>query len=207
MKRLVFAALSVVLVLPAAAQDAVLVRVSGPVSYLPGGGRQFIKAYGGEELLYGDSIRVGSGGTAHVTLAGRGAMLLRGETLLSLHGSPRRASLTVDYGEFLIGLARKLGRTSFQVHTPAAVASARGTLFWGKSDRADKRTIYAGFGHEVAVTAQGKMVAVTPGRTVIVPFGSAPSEAVPNAFGLEYLDNFRIGGSLQNVESLDETKR
>lgn len=141
-----------------------------------------------------------------MTLAGRGAMLLRDETLLSLHGSPRRASLTVDYGEFVIGLARKLGRTSFQVHTPSAVGAARGTLFWGKADRADKRTIYAGFGHEVAVTAGGKMVVVTPGRTVIIPFGSVPSEAVPSAFGLEYLDKFRIGGSLQNLESLSEIK-
>jgi hypothetical protein len=207
MKKLFFAVLAAALVMPAAAQDAVLVRVSGPVSYLPGGGRKFIKANGGEELLYGDAIRVGKGGIAHVTLAGRGAMLLREETLLSLHGSPRRASLTVDYGEFLIGLTRKLGRNSFQVHTPAAIGSARGTLFWGKSDREDKRTIYAGFGHEVAVAAQGKMVVVTPGKTVIVPLGSPPSEAVPSAFGLEYADNFRIDGSLQGIEALAETKK
>lgn len=206
MKILFLAALAAALVVPASAQDAVVVRTWGPVSVLPGGGRRFIKAKGGEELLYGDSIRVGKGGIAHVTLAGRGAMLLRGETLLSLHGSPRRASLTVDYGEFLIGLVPKLGRTSFQVHTPAAVASARGTLFWGKADRADKSTTYAGLGQEVAVTAEGKMVAASPGMTVVVPFGSPPSEPAPSAFGLEYLEYFRVDGSLQKLEALAEIK-
>lgn len=207
MKILFLAALAAALIVPASAQDAVLVRTWGPVSVLPGGGRRFIKARGGEELLYGDSIRVGKGGIAHVTLAGRGAMLLRGETLLSLHGSPRRASLTVDYGEFLIGLVRTIGRSSFQVHTPAAVASAsRETLFWGKADRADKSTTYAGLGQEVAVTAEGKMVAASPGMTVAVPFGSAPSEPAPSAFGLEYLEYFRVGGSLQKLEALAEIK-
>lgn len=208
MKTLLFAVLSVALAVSASAQDAVLAKVSGPVSYLPAGARRFIRAKGGEELLYGDAIRVGRGGVAHLKLGERGSMLLREETLLSLRGSPSRTALTVDYGEFLIGLAGRLGRgRSFKVNTPAAVAAVRGTLFWGKSDRADKSSTYAGFGHEIAVTAEGKTVVVEPGRTVVVPFGSAPADPAPSGFGLEFADNFKIDGSLQGLESLAETDK
>lgn len=208
MKTLLFAASLAALAVSASAQDAVLAKISGPVSYLPAGARRFIRAKGGEELLYGDSIRVGRGGLAHVTLGGRGSMLLREETLLSLRGSPNRTALTVDYGEFLIGLVGKLGRgRSFKVNTPAAVAAVRGTLFWGKADRADKSSTYAGFGHLVAVSAEGKTVVVEPGRTVVVPFGSAPADPAPSGFGLEYAENFRIDGSLQGLESLAETDK
>jgi hypothetical protein len=189
----------------ASAQDAALAKVSGPVSILAEGGKRFVKAKGGEELIYGDTIRVGKGGLAHVTLGGRGAVLLREEALMTLKGTPRRTELAVKFGEFLIGLTKKLERTeSFKVRTPAAVAAVRGTLFWGKSDKADQSAAYAGFGHTVAVTAKGKTVVVEPGKTVTVAFGEPPAEPVPSSVGLDYIKNFAVDGSLQGVEALAE---
>lgn len=208
MKRLVFAALVAGLVVSASAQDAVLSKVSGPVSYLPGGTRRFLKARGGEELLFGDAIRVREGGAAHVVFGDRAALLLRGETLLSLGGTPARTALTVDYGEFLIGLFGRLGKgRSFKVNTPAAVAAVRGTLFWGKADKADKSTTYAGFGHRIEVTAQGKSVAVEPGTTVVVPLDAPPGEPAPSAVGLGYIERFRVDGSLEGVDALAEPEK
>lgn len=208
MKIPYFAVLAVALSAPALAQDAVLSKVSGPVSYLPGGARRFIKARGGEQLLFGDSIRVREGGAAHVVFGDRAALLLRGDTLLSLGGTPARTALTVDYGEFLIGLFGRLGKgRSFKVNTPAAVAAVRGTLFWGKADRADKTTTYAGFGHRVEVSARGRTVAVEPGTTVVVPLDAPPGEPAPSAIGLDYVENFRVAGSLEGVDALAEPEK
>jgi hypothetical protein len=208
MNRLAAVFLAGIVAAPALAQDATLVKTAGPVSILAEGGKRFAAAKGGEDLIYGDTIRVGKGGTAHIALAGRGAVLLREETLLTLRGTPRRTVLSVKFGEFLIGLRKNLGKgESFKVRTPAAVAAVRGTLFWGKSDKADKSTAYAGFGHTVAVTAQGKTVLVEPGKTVTVAFGAAPADAAPSSVGLDYAKNFAIEGSLQDVEVLAETDK
>ena len=204
-------ALAFAVSLPAAfasAQDAKLVAITGPVSIIAEGSGRFFKARGGEDLIYGDAIRVGKGGIAHVELGDRGAVLLREESLLTLKGSRRRTELAVAFGEFLVGLRRKLERGhTFKVRTPAALAGVRGTLFWGKASKEDQSTTYAGFGHEIAVTAGGKTVVVAPGATVTVPFGSAPSDPSPSAFGLEYAKNFEIDGSLRELGALAETDK
>jgi hypothetical protein len=208
MIRLAFALLAALVAAPAFAQDATLTKVSGPVLILPEGGVGYLAAKGGEELLFGDAIRVRKGGTAHLTLKDGGAVLLREETLMTLQGTPRSTVLAVKFGEFLIGLKRRLKKgESFKVRTPAAVAAVRGTLFWGKSGKVDQSAAYAGFGHTVAVTAQGKTVVVEPGMTVRVAFGEAPAEPVASAFGLDYTKNFMIDGSLQGVEALAETDK
>lgn len=208
MKRIVFAVLAAALPAVALAKDAVLVKVSGPVSVLAAGGSRFVAAKGGEELIYGDAIRVGKGGIAHLTMSDRGAVLLRDETYLTLQGSNDKTLLRFRFGEFLIGLSKKLGPgQSFKVRTPAAVAAVRGTLFWGKSDKADESTAYAGFGHTVAVTAKGKTVLVEPGLTVTVARGEAPKDPVKSTVGLEYAGNFAIDGSVQDLGALAETDK
>ena len=192
----------------ASAQDATVAKVSGPVSILAGGAKKFVAAKGGEGLLYGDVVRVGKGGVAQLTLGDRGAVLLREETMLTLQGTARNTRLAFDFGEFLVGLRKKLSKgESFKVRTPAAVAAVRGTLFWGKSDKADKSVTYAGFGHTVAVTAAGKTVLVEPGKTVTVAYGQAPKDAVPSTFGLDYAKKFEVDGSLQDLGSLAETDK
>lgn len=208
MNQIILAVFVAILSVSASAQDATLAKMSGPVSILAGGGKRYAKAKGGEQLLFGDTIRVGKGGLAHLLLADRGAVLLRDETQMTLQGSANKTSLSFKFGEFLIGLNKKLARgQSFNVRTPAAVAAVRGTLFWGKSDKVDKSTAYAGFGHTVAVTAKGKTVLVEAGKTVTVAYGAAPADAVPSTVGLDYAKNFMIDGSLQGVDALAETDK
>lgn len=208
MKRLPAAVLAVLLPAAALAQDGVLVKVSGPVSVLAGGARRFVAAKGGEELIFGDTVKVGNGGVAHLTLREGGTVLLREESFMTLQGSRQKTMLRFRFGEFLIGLKKRLGPgQSFKVRTPAAVAAVRGTLFWGKADKADQSTTYAGFGHTVAVTAKDRTVLVTPGRTITVSFGEAPKDPVASAVGLDYVMNFTIDGSLQGLADLAETDK
>lgn len=202
--RLAFASLLLAAV-PAFAHDARLEKVSGPVSYLIEGGSRWRTAKGGEELLFGDAVRVGKGGVAHLTLGARAAVLLREETTMVLKGSAADTLLSFRFGEFLIGLRYPLGsRERFRVRTPAAMGAVRGTLFWGKSDKDTKATTYAGFGHTVAVTAKGKTSLVAPGKTVTVAFGEAPSDPAPSALTLDYAKKFAVDGDLQGLEKLAE---
>ena len=206
MNRFVFAVLAACMAVPASAQDATLVKLTGPVSILASGAEVFLPAKGGENLMFGDTVRVGKGGVAQLNLAG-GAVLLREETYLTLRGTAVRTTLSFKFGEFLIGLSRKLkAGESFKVRTPAAVAAVRGTLFWGRSDKADNESTYAGFGHTVAVTAKGKTVLVTPGKTVKIAYGAAPSEPAASTVTLDYAKNFAIDGSLLGVEKLATDK-
>ncbi|MCP5624029.1 hypothetical protein NL313_27505, partial [Klebsiella pneumoniae] len=77
-------------------------------------------------------------------------------------------------GEFLVGLKRLLKRGEwFKLRTPAAMASVRGTLFWGKSDK-DRNLTIAGFGHRVDILALGKNVSVDAGMTTTVTYGKPP---------------------------------
>lgn len=196
---LVFAALAAA---PSFAQDATLAKVSGPVFVRPSGAEKDIRAKGGEELLYGDAVRTGPGGVAHLLLGDRGAVLVRENSAFLLQGNARDTTLRFTVGEFLIGLRRRLeGGQTFKVKTPGSVAAVRGTLFWGKSDE-KKTSTYAGFGHTIAVTAKGKTVLVHAGETTTVPFGEAPSEIEPSAIPVSYTKNFAIDGSLQDLESL-----
>ena len=187
---------------PSFAQDATLSNVSGPVFVRAEGASKDVPAKGGEQLIYGDAVKTGSGGTAHLLLGDRGAVLVRENSFFVLQGNSRNTTLRFTFGEFLIGLRRKLepGQT-FKVRTPASVAAVRGTLFWGKTD-AQKASTYAGFGHTIAVTAQGKTVLVHAGETTTIAFGEAPAPVKPSAIPVSYTDNFRIAGSLQGLESL-----
>lgn len=189
----------------ASAQDATLAKVSGPVYLKTEGASKFKAAKGGEGLIYGDTIKTGKGGIAHVLLKDRGAVLVREDAFLVLEGTPSNTELNFGWGEFLIGLKKKLVKgESFRVRTPAAVAAVRGTLFWGLSKKDDKSSTYAGFGHTVAITAKKKTVVLEPGKTVVIPFGQEPGAPTPSTVGLEYAANFAVDGSVQDLGSLAE---
>jgi hypothetical protein len=198
-----FLALSFVLAAaPSFAQDATLSKVEGPVFIRAEGAAKDMRAQGGEELLYGDTVKTGPGGSAHLLIGERGAVLVRENTAFKLEGNTRNTTLRFAFGEFLIGLRRKLeGGETFKVRTPSAVAAVRGTLFWGKTDE-KKTSTYAGFGHTISVTAKGKTVLVHAGETTMIPFGEAPAAVTPHKIPVAYIDNFKIGGSLQDLESL-----
>lgn len=189
--------------LPAAAKDAVLVKATGKVWVKADGTEKFVKAQEGALLLYGDTVRVGKKSVAQLTLGPDAVVLVREETEFLIGGSAGQTELDFSFGEFLVGLRKRLTqKQSFRVRTPAAVAAIRGTLFWGRSDKKDKSTTYAGFGGKVRVEAQGQAVEVTPGKTVTVAFGAAPADPAPSTVTLDYAGKFMVDGSLQGLEAL-----
>ena len=130
------------------------------------------------------------------------AVLIKQNTQFLLNGTEKKTFLSFSFGEFLIGIKRKLGDgESFQVKTPAAVAAVRGTLFWGLSD-AESATTYASFGNFISITAAEKTILLEPGEIVKIPFGKAPEESKPSEVPLTFLDTFGINGSIQGLDSL-----
>lgn len=191
----------------ASAADAVLAKLKGKVEVMAEGTDDWVRAKEGGHLLYGDSVRVPKGGLAHITLGADKAVLVRERSVFRLGGTAEATELEFDFGEFLIGLRKKLtAKQRFSVRTPAAVAAVRGTLFWGLSDRKDRSTTYAGFGGKVSVEAEGKTVEVTPGKTVVVKKGEPPSDPAPSTVTLEYAGKFMADGTLQGLEALAREK-
>lgn len=203
MRTLLLAVTALALALPAAARDAVLVKASGKVWVKAEGTEKYVPVKEGAQLLFGDSVRVGKRSVAQLTLGENAAVLVREDSEFLLGGTAEKTELDFSFGEFLIGLRKKLGlRQSFRTRTPSAVAAIRGTLFWGKADKKDKSTTYAGFGGKVVVEAQGRMAEVTPGTTVTVAFGKPPAQPVPSTMTLDYAGKFMVDGTLQGLESL-----
>ncbi len=205
MNRVLTAVLLLAACATARAADAVIAKVTGQVYYRSAGSQKYVRAKGGEELLFGDRVRSGAGSVAQIVLSGdRGAVLLREDSSFVLEGDPDHTVLDFRIGEFLIGLRKSLTKQqTFQVRTPAAVAAVRGTLFWGKTDE-NKTSTYAGLGHVIEVSAQGKTVLVPAGLTTTVPFGAPPSEAKPHSIPMSYWNKFAVAGGLQHVEDLIE---
>lgn len=188
---------------PAAADEAVLVKARGKVSVKAEGEARFVAVKEGASLIYGDTVRVGRGGIAQLTLSDNAAVLVREDSEFVLGGTAAQTELNFSFGEFLVGLRKKLAlKQSFRVRTPAAVAAIRGTLFWGRSGKKDKATTYAGFGGKLSVEAQGRMAEVLPGQTVTVAFGQPPSAPAPSTVGLDYAGKFMVDGTLQGLEGL-----
>ena len=187
---------------PAFAADAVLSKVMGPVFVRAAGSAKDVVAEGGEELIYGDTVKTGAGALAHVMIGDDDAVLVRENSVFTLQGEPEKILLNFKIGEFLIGLRKKLEKgQSFRVRTPSAVAAVRGTLFWGKTDTA-KTTTFAGFGHAIAVTAKGKTVIVNAGQTTTVALAAAPADPSVHAIPVSYLDGFQVEDSLSGLGDL-----
>lgn len=196
-------AASFTLAAPAGAEDAVLVKARGKVSVKAEGTARFVAVKEGAHLLYGDTVRVGRGGVAQLALSDSAAVLVREDSEFVLGGTAAQTELNFSFGEFLVGLRKKLAlKQSFRVRTPAAVAAIRGTLFWGLSGKKDKATTYAGFGGKVSVEAQGRMAEVLPGQTVTVAFGQPPSAPAPSTVTLDTAGKFMVDGTLQGLEAL-----
>lgn len=186
----------------ASAADAVLQKSKGSVQVRTSGAESYYEAKAGDRLFFGDQIVTGDGATAHIVFPNGTAILVKEKADLTLSGRRKDTQIVFNVGEFLIGLKRKLSPgNKFQVRTPAAAASVRGTLFWGKTDET-KTTTYACFESSIVIEAQGKSVTLTPGQTVNIPFGAPPADVKTADIPASYIDTFAVDGGLQGLEKL-----
>jgi hypothetical protein len=182
--------------------DAILRQMEGPVQVRPNGDKIYVKAEPGFPLTFNDQVKTGPKGIAQIEFPNGSVILVKEKSLLLIGGDVKKTWVSFSIGEFLIGIKRTLGADeSFLVRTPSAVASVRGTLFWGMSD-AKNNSIWSGFGHTILITAQKKTVTVGPGQTVKVPYGSGPENVETSTIPKSYLNTFAVEGDILGLDAL-----
>lgn len=184
--------------------DAVIASLEGTVQVRPFSEKKYIKASPGFPLAFGDQVRTGRKAIAHVEFPDQTVVLVKEGAIFTIEGTARRKWMRFSIGEFLVGLKRSLqAGESFEVRTPSAVASVRGTLFWGLTD-AQKNSVWSGFGHKVAITAGKKTIVLEPGQTVKVPFGGVPGAVEPSTVSKAFINTFAIQNDLRGLDGLTD---
>jgi FecR protein len=116
----------------------------------------------------------------------------------------RRAVVRLMQGQVraLVSKIFKANGSKFEVHTPSAVAAARGTYFtvWVENGRSG--IINIGEKGRVDFTSGGKMVTVDPGFFSIAEEGSAPSVPMPYNIGV---DNNKSASTMKSAEKRAST--
>lgn len=99
----------------------------------------------------------------------------------------RRAIVKLMQGRVraLVSKVFKANGSRFEVHTPSAVAAARGTYFAVWVENGQSGIINIGEKGRVDFTSGGKTVAVDPGFFSIAQAGSAPSDPMPHHIGAD----------------------
>ena len=187
---------------PAVSSDAILIRKSGDVEILPRGAKNFKKASAGAGLRFGDTVQTLKGAKAQILFPGGGAILIKESTSIKLSGKKGAILAHVPKGEFLIGIKKRLRiGESFRVKTPAAVASVRGTLFWGLSDD-ELNSTYACFQHTIEISAKGKKTLLQPGEKTSIAYGKAPGKKEQANIPVEYMDTFEVDGTIEGFKDM-----
>lgn len=114
----------------------------------------------------------------------------------------RRAIVKLMQGQVraLVSKVFKANGSKFEVHTPSAVAAARGTYFTVWVENGQSGIINIGEKGRVDFTSGGMTVAVEPGYFSIAHEGQAPSVPVPHHLGLKGNDQ-----SEATVKSAEKT--
>lgn len=98
----------------------------------------------------------------------------------------RRSVVKVMQGQVraLVSKVFKSNGSRFEVHTPSAVAAARGTYFTVWHENGQSGIINVGESGRVDFTSGGVTVAVDPGQFSLAEYGKAPSLPVVHGLGL-----------------------
>ena len=107
----------------------------------------------------------------------------------------RRSVVKVVQGQVraLVSKVFKSNGSRFEVHTPSAVAAARGTYFSVWHENGQSGIINIGESGRVDFTSGGVTVAVDPGQFSMAEYGKAPS--IPALHGLDVNTNTQSGSA------------
>ena len=180
-------ALALLLMLPAAAQDGVMItisRIAGAVeaSHADATGGAWTSAAAGQQLSAGWSLRTGEDGKVQLTFPRDNVVILKGNSVLYVENleSGGGGTLASDGGDFLVNLKNALSPGSeFEVKTPSALAVVRGTKF-GVSVRGDEESVFYGYEHTVEIINQYGTSFLTEGTTVVATPDDAPDDPEPS---------------------------
>jgi len=117
----------------------------------------------------------------------------------------RRAIVKLMQGQVraLVSKVFKANGSKFEVHTPSAVAAARGTYFTVWVENGQSGIINIGEKGRVDFTSGGMTVAVDPGYFSIAHEGQVPSVPLPHHLGLK--DNDRSEATVKSAEKTAST--
>ncbi|MFQ6016176.1 MAG: FecR domain-containing protein [Anaerolineae bacterium] len=167
---------------------ASLTILEGEVLLLKARTTDWIKVEERVLVSVGDRIKTSDNSRALLTFSEGTSAELGSNTDLGLQnlvrgpeGRPFMVELKLWLGTTWNRVERLLDPTSrYQIETPSAVASVRGTEFVVKVDERQVTEVL-GFQDEVEVTAQGVTVVVGPGQRAIVLPGQPPLQINPSA--------------------------
>jgi len=122
------------------------------------------------------------------------------EYIYSPEKNVRRAIVKLMQGQVraLVSKVFKANGSKFEVHTPSAVAAARGTYFTVWVENGQSGIINIGEKGRVDFTSGGMTVAVDPGYFSIAHEGQAPSVPLPHHLGLK--DNDQSKATVKSAE-------
>ncbi|RME41944.1 MAG: hypothetical protein D6791_18970, partial [Chloroflexi bacterium] len=169
-----------------ATEMAMLTSVAGEVGVQPADSAEHQSASAGRPIEPGDRVYTGEGSVAVLVYADRSATWLGSDAEVDI------TDLTVEpeVGRKVIVLHQGVGKTyhrvqplegpesRYEVRTPAAVISVRGTEFEVEVGPTGTTTVAVAKGR-VAVTAQGETVEVQAAQQVTVIPGQPPASPVP----------------------------
>jgi len=114
----------------------------------------------------------------------------------------RRAIVKLMQGQVraLVSKVFKANGSKFEIHTPSAVAAARGTYFTVWVENGLSGIINIGEKGRVDFTSGGMTVAVDPGYFSIAHEGQAPSVPLPHHLGQN--DNDESGAAVKNAKKI-----
>jgi hypothetical protein len=164
----------------------VLSVAGGEVLVMKAGAAGWVSGEAGMTLGVDDKIKTEAGGHATITFFEGSTIELEGGTEISL------SELGLDGTASHIGISQQIGNTvsrvkklvdpasSYDVETPAAIASVRGTTL-SVTVASNGTTVVGNIEGQVSVTAQGVEVELAEGeRTTILP-GEPPGPPEPTA--------------------------
>ncbi|TBR17649.1 hypothetical protein EPO15_16470 [bacterium] len=113
---------------PAGPLGAVLAEVSGAVNVHKAGGAAAAPGVAQTALDAGDTVTTGTGGRAVIAFLDASKMLVKENSTFAVSGhSAKKVSVKIDVGTIQYWITKQARRRRYELRTPTAVASVRGT--------------------------------------------------------------------------------
>ncbi len=193
MKKTLLALAGLMLIVPftaqAAAEKIVVSGVSGEPQMVRAGQTLPVKV--GTECQTGDILKTSPGCNVDVSLNNlAGCRVLPSSECMISNGVSSNMKIQIKNGNAILNLKKLPAGSSFQVETPTAVATVRGTQFWGRvmaQDPANPITTFAVRQGVVTVLAKGagKTFSLKKGQALDIPANSSIAPSVRPALDAE----------------------
>lgn len=161
---------------------AELQPVSGTIQIKKAGTQIWVNTNSRVQIKDGDSVRTGEKSKADLKLKQGHKVALNDKTTLIMESSdPKDTRFSLIIGRVRAFVSKLKGANKFQMKTPVAVASVRGTIFEMEvgEDNASRLSVLEGIVGYRDLAGLGSEVSVLKGQSVLVETGAAPKPPEP----------------------------